>query len=149
MVKYVVFAVVALFALQCVTAKPKAKVAEKSQLEELAASAQSIVNNVKNNQGEIDTVLKQVSDKLSETAAKLKASLGPEGQKQAKEIKASLDKGLKEAVDQAEKLSKAIEPEAQKVKTELTNAAKTLLDQIVEVSNNLQKQVKATLDEKH
>lgn len=67
---------------------------------------------VKNNQGEIDTVLKNVSDKLSEVATNLQNALGPEGQKQAKDIKAKLDKGLKEAVAQAEKLTKAIEPEA-------------------------------------
>lgn len=67
---------------------------------------------VKNNQGEIDNALKTVSDKLSEVAANLQSALGPEGQKQAKEIKAKLDQGLKDAVAQAEKLTKAIEPEA-------------------------------------
>ncbi|KAJ8949204.1 hypothetical protein NQ318_021697 [Aromia moschata] len=190
MVKYVVVVAVALFVLQGVLAKPKGqKAAEKSQLQELAANAQNIVNNVtstlqgnlpdskkvvevlstnaqdlanhvqsvvdkiktevKNNQGEIDNVLKQVSDKLSDTANQLKNALGPEGQKQAKDIKDKLDKGLQDAVAQVEKLSKAIEPEANKVKDDITNAAKTFLDQIVEVSNNLQQQVKSTINEKH
>ncbi|XP_018568197.1 uncharacterized protein LOC111691543 [Anoplophora glabripennis] len=182
MIKNVVFVAVAIFALQGVIAKPKAKPAEKSQLQELAANAQTIVNNVtsaiegnlpdskqvvealntqaqtlanhvqtavdkiktevKNNQGEIDTALKTVSDKLSEVAANLKSALGPEGQKQAQEIKAKLDKGLKDAVAQAEKLTKAIEPEAAKVKEDLSNATKTFLDQIIEVGNNLREQVK-------
>ncbi|KAJ8917403.1 hypothetical protein NQ315_002427 [Exocentrus adspersus] len=183
MVKNVIIVTVALLALQGALAKPKAKPAEKSQLQELAANAQNVVNNVtsaiegnlpdskkvvevlntqaqnlansvqttvdkiktevKNNQGEIDQALKTVSDKLSEVATNLKNAIGPEGQKQAKEIKEKLDQGLKEAVAQAEKLTKAIEPEAAKVKEDLSNAAKTFLDQIIEVGNNLRDQVKA------
>lgn len=53
-----------------------------------------------------------MSKNLAETSAKLQEALGPEGQKKASEIKSKLEQGLKEAANEAEKLSKAIEPEA-------------------------------------
>lgn len=56
--------------------------------------------------------MKQVSDNLSATNANLQKALGPDGQKKASEIKAKLEQGLKEAANEAEKLSKAIEPHA-------------------------------------
>nr|CAH7765606.1 unnamed protein product [Callosobruchus chinensis] len=185
MLKFVTLIALTILVIQgFVDAKPKAKSQEHSQLQELAANAQTVVKDVtntlsgqlpdskkvvetlntnaqtlansvqdvvdklksevSNHQGDIESVLKQVSEKLAETKTNLQKALGPEGQKKANEIKTDLDKGLKEAVAQVEKLTKAIEPEANKVKEDVTNAAKTFLDQIVEVSKNLQKQLEAT-----
>lgn len=56
--------------------------------------------------------MKQVSENLAATNENLQKAIGPEGQKKASEIKAKLEQGLKEAANEAEKLSKAIEPEA-------------------------------------
>lgn len=56
--------------------------------------------------------MKQVEQKLSETAKKLQEAVGPDATAQAKKIKENLDKGLKDAVAQAEKLLKAVEPDA-------------------------------------
>ncbi|XP_063924852.1 uncharacterized protein LOC135138769 [Zophobas morio] len=188
MAKLFVVALIALFALQGSLAKPKAKQAEKSPLEELARNTETLVNNVtqtlgikelpdskkvveilntnaqtlanhvqeivdklkgevKAHQGEIDNVIRQVEQKLSETAANLQQAAGPEATAKAKELKKNLDDGLKNAVAQVDKLVKAIEPDATKAKTDIQNAAQTLLNQITEVSQNLQTQVKASIAE--
>jgi rubrerythrin len=117
----------------------------------LANHVQEIVDKLKTeakaHQGEVDNVIKQVQEKLSQTAAQLQQAAGPEATAKAKELKKNLDDGLKTAVAQVEKLVKAVEPDATKAKTDIQNAAQTLLNQIAEVSNNLQNQVKATIAE--
>lgn len=66
----------------------------------------------KAHQGEVDNVIKQVQEKLSQTAAQLQQAAGPEATAKAKELKKNLDDGLKTAVAQVEKLVKAVEPDA-------------------------------------
>ncbi|RZB40699.1 sgm1 [Asbolus verrucosus] len=122
-----------------------------TQTQTLANHVQEIVDKLKNevkaHQGEVDNVIKQVQQKLSETATQLQQIAGPEATAKAKELKSSLDSGLKTAVAQVEKLVKAIEPDATKAKADIQKAAETLLHQISDVSNTLETQVKATVAE--
>ncbi|XP_023016472.2 uncharacterized protein [Leptinotarsa decemlineata] len=104
--------------------------------------ADKIKTELKNNQGDIENVLKTVSEKLQEAKVNIQNSLGPDGQKKAQDIKNSIDKGLKDAVSQIDKLGKAVEPEAKKVREDLQNAAKVFLDNVIEVSNDLQDKLK-------
>ncbi|KAG5871075.1 hypothetical protein JTB14_003003 [Gonioctena quinquepunctata] len=103
----------------------------------------SIKTELKNNQGGIDSVLQNVTDRLHEAKASIEKALGPDGQKKAKQIKDSLDKSVKEAVEQLDKLGKAVEPEATKVKTDIENASKAFLDNVIEVSKDLQAKLTA------
>lgn len=54
-----------------------------------------------------------MSESLAATNQNIQKALGPEGQKQASEIKVKLEQGLKDAADAAERLSKAIQPQAE------------------------------------
>lgn len=67
---------------------------------------------MQNHQGDLDNILKQVSDNLANTNTNLQKALGPDGQKKVADIKSKLEQGLKEAANEAEKLSRAIEPQA-------------------------------------
>lgn len=95
----------------------------KKVVEVLNTNAQNLANHVqeivdklkaeaKAHQPEVDNVIKQVEQKLSETAASLQQTAGPEATAKAKELKKNLDEGLKTAVAQVEKLVKAVEPDA-------------------------------------
>lgn len=68
---------------------------------------------IKAHKGDIDNVIKQVSEKLSETANSLQQAVGPDAQAKAKELKEKFDVGIKNAYEEIEKLVKAVEPDVQ------------------------------------
>ena len=106
-----------------------------NQTQTLASNVQTIVDQLKTefnaHKGEIDGVIKQVSDKLTETANNLQNAAGPEATAKAKELKSKFETGLKDAYDQIEKLVKAVEPNIQSAQEGVSKVAKSALDTIV------------------
>lgn len=96
---------------------------------------------MKAHQGDIDNVIKQVSEKLSQTAAQLQEAAGPDATAKAKELKNQFENGLKQAYDEVQKLVKAVEPDVKTAQQGVSNLAKSALDEIVRVGQNLQQQV--------
>ncbi|XP_072383293.1 uncharacterized protein [Diabrotica undecimpunctata] len=94
------------------------------------------------NRGDIDKVLKQVSDNLHSASEKIqKDVLGPEGQKKATEIRENLHAQIKSAAAQVEKLTAAVKPEAEKLKNDLLAAANLFLEKAGKVTDDLKKVV--------
>ncbi|XP_028132249.2 uncharacterized protein LOC114327745 [Diabrotica virgifera virgifera] len=94
------------------------------------------------NKGDVDKILRQVSDNLHATSEKIqKDVLGPQGQKKASEIRENLHAQIKSAATQIEKLTAAVKPEAEKVKNDLLAAANLFLDKAINVADDLKKVV--------
>lgn len=96
---------------------------------------------VKSHQGDIDNVIRQVSEKLSQTATQLQQAAGPDAAAKAKELKSQFETGLKSAYDEVQKLVKAVEPDVKTAQQGVSNLAKSALDEIVRVGQNIQQQV--------
>lgn len=75
--------------------------------------------------GDIDNVIKQVSEKLTETANSLQSAAGPDAQAKAKELREKFDTGIKSAYAEIEKLVKAVEPD---VKSKLSLLLKSVME---------------------
>lgn len=96
---------------------------------------------VKAHQGEIDNVIKQVSEKLSQTATQLQQAAGPEAAAKAKELRTQFENGLKQAYEEVQKLVNAVEPDVKSAQQGVSNLAKSALDEIVRAGQNIQQQV--------
>lgn len=96
---------------------------------------------MKAHQGDIDNVIQQVSQKLSETATQLQQAAGPDATAKAKELKTNFENGLKQAYEEVQKLVKAVEPDVKSAQQGVSNLAKNALDEIVRVGQSIQQQV--------
>lgn len=92
-------------------------------------------------QGDIDNVIRQVSEKLSQTATSLQQAVGEENTAKAKELKDKFENGLKQAYEEVQKLVQAVEPDVKSAQQGVSNLAKSALDEIVRVGQNIQEQV--------